>query len=154
MNKQTKTLIALAIVAVLLFGLWYLIWIMPNVPVKSVRNYFLSIMEEDYQKAWSYIMPKSEFQRFKGGPTLDYNRFEEDLQKARARQTRVTEVHILDTFTEFDPFENRNVEVVQVQTENLVSGTPKTSDPKNYYLKIDPKDGIWKIYKGVTPRVD
>jgi hypothetical protein len=148
----SKALIAVCVVAVILLGLWYFIWVAPDVPTKSVRNFFLDIMNERYESAWHYIYPKSEFARLKGGPTLDMNVFISDLEKARAQGTRITKVEVLDYFWENDPFERTEVPVVQIRTENLVSGNPKVSDPKNYYLKKDPFDKTWKIYKGVVPK--
>lgn len=153
MNKgTTKTLIVIGIVAIILLGLWYFIWVAPDVPTKSVRNFFLDIMNEQYESAWNYIYPKSQFARLKGGPTLDMKVFVSDLEMARAQGTRVTKVEVLDYFWENDPFEKKDVPIVQIRTENLVSGNPKLSDAKNYYLKKDPKDNIWKIYKGVVPK--
>ncbi len=153
MNKSTtKALIAIGVILVVLFGLWYLIWVVPDVPTKSVRNFFLDVQYEKYEEAWNYIYPQSEFMRLKGGPTLDKNKFIEDLILARASGTKITNVEVLDYFWEMDPFENMKVPVVQIRTNNLVSGNPKVSDPKNYYLKKDPADGIWKIYKGVVPK--
>jgi hypothetical protein len=151
-KSTTKTLVAIAIIVAILFGAWYLVWVAPDVPTKSVRNFFLDIMHEEYDSAWEYIYPRSEFSRLKGGPGLEKSKFIKDLEVARARGTRVTNIEILDYFWETDPFENMKVPIVQVKTQNLVSGNPKESDPKNYYLKKDPKDGIWKIYKGVVPK--
>ncbi len=151
MARWTKTAIIALVVVSLLVGLWYMIWVLPDVPQKSIRGYFSSIMDENYERAWGYIFPGSEFMRERGGPTLDKNKFITELANARARGTKITKYFILGSWEEADPLEKIDAGVVRVMTENLVSGNPKTSDPKDYYLKKD-KDGIWKIYKGSVPK--
>ena len=151
MSKALKTTLILAIIAAVLFGFWYVIWILPDVPQKSVRAYLKSIQDGNFENAWTYVFPGSEYMRERGGPTLSKTKFIADLQNARDAGTRVTKFYILDSFQQYDPLEKMTVEVVRFQLESIVSGTPKTSDAKDYYLKKD-KDGIWKIYKGVVPK--
>lgn len=151
MAKPLKSALIVAIVVTVLFGLWYAIWILPDVPQKSVRAYLQSIQNGDFEKAWTYIYPGSEYMRERGGPTLSKDKFISELKNARNQGTRVTKYYILDYFVQYDPIEKINAEVVQFQIESIVGGTPKTSDAKDYYLKKD-KDGIWKIYKGSVPK--
>lgn len=151
MARPLKTALIIAIIAAVLFGLWYVIWILPDVPQKSVRAYLESIKEGNFEQAWVYVFPGSEYMRERGGPTLSKDKFIAELQNARNAGTRITKYYILDYFQQYDPIEKINAEVVRFQLESVVGGTPKTSDAKDYYLKKD-KDGIWKIYKGSVPK--
>ncbi len=151
MSNPIKTLITGLVVVCRLVGLWVVVWILPDVPTKSVRGYFNAIMEQDYEKAWSYIYPNSEYMRDRGGPTMSFEKFRDDLANARSHGTKMTEFKILKVYEQQDPFAKVAAQIVRIQTENIVSGSPKTSDPKDYYLRKD-KDGLWKIYKGLIPK--
>jgi hypothetical protein len=151
MARPLKTTLVITIIAALLFGLWYVVWVLPDVPQKAVRAYFESIKEGNFEQAWVYVFPGSEYMRERGGPTLSKDKFIAELQNARDYGTRITKYYILGYFQQYDPIEKLNAEVVRVQLESVVGGTPKTSDAKDYYLKKD-KDGIWKIYKGSVPK--
>ncbi len=151
MARPLKTALIITIIAALLFGLWYVVWILPDVPQKAIRAYFEAIKEGNFEQAWVYVFPGSEYMRERGGPTLSKDRFIAELQNARNAGTRILKYYILNYFQQYDPIEKLNAEVVRVQLETVVGGTPKTSDAKDYYLKKD-KDGIWKIYKGSVPK--
>lgn len=151
MSKAIRALIITFVVVCLLVGFWVVVWILPDVPTKSIRGYFSAIMDQDYQKAWSYIYPNSEFMRDRGGPTMSFEKFRDDLTNARSHGTKITEFKILKVYEQQDPLAKITAQIVRIQTENIVSGNPKTSDPKDYYLRKD-KDGVWKIYKGQIPK--
>ena len=151
LSKIIKNVIAAMLVVGILLTIWFVIWVLPDVPVKSIRSYFTAIMNEDYETAWIYIYPKSDFQKEKGGPALSFDKFKTDLVKARSAGSKLLKFYIDEQLEIEDPFERAKVPAVRFHTDNLYLGTPKTSNQKDYYLKKN-KDGIWKIYKGVTPK--
>lgn len=151
MKPLVKSMIAVVCVLVAIALVWFLIYTVPDVATKSVRGYFQSIIEADYQTAWTYIYPGSDFMKQWGGNTLSYEKFAGELTNARTRGTKPTAFHITNYRTELDRTLGIDVPVVTVWTENIVSGNPKNSDPKDYYLRKD-KDGKWKIYKGINPQ--
>lgn len=128
-------------------AIWFFIYSVPDIATKSIRTYFQSIIDGNFQPAWDVIYPGSDFMKQWGGIALSYDKFEGELKNARERNTRPTAYHIVEYKTQLDPNLGIEVPVVTVWTENIVSGTPKDSEPKDYYLRKD-KDGIWKIYKG------
>jgi len=82
---------------------------------------------------------------------MSFEKFRDDLTNARSHGTKMTEFKILKVYEQQDPLAKITAQIVRIQTENIVSGNPKTSDPKDYYLRKD-KDGVWKIYKGQIPK--
>lgn len=147
MNRTVKTIATVLGILIGIVAIWFIIYTVPDIATKSVRTYFQSIIDADFKSAWSVIFPDSEFQKQWGGLAKSYERFEGELINARIRNTRPTAFHIVDYRMELDQNLGFEVPVVTVWTENIVSGTPKDSELKDYYLRKD-KDGIWKIYKG------
>jgi hypothetical protein len=149
MNIKTKAIITVASILVGIFAVWFFIYSVPDVATKSIRTYFQSIIDADYKTAWSTIYYGSDFMKQWGGNSLNFEKFEGELKNARERNTRPTAFHITDYKTVLDHNLGIEVSVVTVWTENIVSGNPKNSEPKDYYLRKD-KDGKWKIYKGIS----
>ncbi|NTU60994.1 MAG: hypothetical protein HGA95_01495 [Caldiserica bacterium] len=147
MSRTIKIIATVLGIVVGIVAVWFLIYTVPDIATKSVRTYFQSIIDGDYQPAWDVIYPGSDFMKQWGGVALSYERFEAELSNARERNTRPTAYHIVEYKTQLDPNLGIEVPVVTVWTENIVSGSPKDSETKDYYLRKD-KDGIWKIYKG------
>jgi hypothetical protein len=147
MNNTIKTISIILSIIIGIVAVWLFIYMVPDIATKSVRLYFQSIIDGDYKQAWSVIQPNSDFQKQWGGLSMSYEKFESELRNARNRNTRPIAYHIVGYETQLDQNLGIEVPVVSVWTENIVSGTPKDSEVKDYFLKKD-KDGIWKIYKG------
>jgi hypothetical protein len=145
-NIVVKSIVIVAAILVGIVAVWYFIYTVPDIATKSVRTYFQSIIDGDYKSAWSVIYEGSDFMKQWG---ISYDKFSSELQNARSRNTRPTAYHIINYRTELDQNLGIKVPIVTVWTENIVSGAPKDSEPKDYYLRKD-KDKVWKIYKGIS----
>jgi hypothetical protein len=122
----------------ILFVLSFALYVIIPSPTKTVRNFFYSLMNENYPKAYSYIAKgykdsRGELEKF----TLDYD----NAVRSGTRTRKISITEVKDTDVE-------NQKVVLVDVEVLYQGSIVNS--KGAYLceKI-PGEG-WKIVKNVT----